>query len=238
MAYTNSSKNKPSVLISCQDPKSPGTEAFGIIRTHLHLVSEGNPLRSILICSPGPREGRSIVAANLGISLARAGKNVILVDADMRRPTQHVLFSLPNKNGFPTLFTENADLDIAQKTRIPGLRVITGGSTQTNPSDILSSDTTITVIKSIASQADIVIYDTPPVTVVPDAITLGSRLDAALIVIRLGVTSRDDAKRTKELLELSRLRILGMIINDIQEKTYGSSITGSLNSFGIVSTGY
>ncbi len=211
-------QNGPLAILTSHDPRSPGTEAFGIIRTHLDFASQDNSVRSILVCSPGSEEGRSIIAANLGISLARTGKSVILVDADMRKPTQHILFSLPNTVGFAQLLTNNVDQEIAQETGVSGLKVITSGPIPPNPSDILSSHTTMAAISAISSKADVVIYDTPPLTTVPDAMILGGRLDAALVVVRLGVTSRDAAKRTQKLLRTSRSRVLGVVVNAVARR--------------------
>lgn len=210
--------NGPLALLTSHDPRSPGTEAFGIIRTHLDFASQDNSVRSILVCSPGSEEGRSVIAANLGISLARTGKSVILVDADMRKPTQHMLFSLPNTIGFAQLLANNVDQEIAQETEVPGLKVITSGPIPPNPSDVLSSHATMAAISAISSQADVVIYDTPPLTTVPDAMILGARLDGALMVVRLGVTSREAAKRSKKLLRASRSRVLGVVVNAVARR--------------------
>jgi len=213
LARPNNNNNEPLAILTHHDPRSPGTEAFAVIRTHLDFASQDNSVRSILICSPGPGEGRSTIAANLGISLARTGKNVIVVDADMRKPTQHILFSLPNTIGFSALLATSADREVAQETEVPGLKVITSGPIPPSPSDILSSNSTVAAIKSIASKADFVIYDTPPLTIVPDGIILAPKLDGTFIVVRLRMTQRDAAKKAKKLLQVSHCRMLGVIAN-------------------------
>lgn len=203
-------------LIVHHDPRSPVSEAFRTLRTNLEFVSPDRPVHSLLITSPGPSEGKSTVAANLAISLAQAGKQVILVDADMRKPVQHDLFSLPNATGLTTALVRGVMPDIYQDTFVPGLRVVTSGPIPPNPAELLGSSMMGALIGALASEADFVIYDTPPVIAVTDAILLAPRLDGVLLTIRLGVTSRDAAKRTKQLLSDSRSRLLGVVLNQVK----------------------
>lgn len=207
-----------SELIMHYDPRSPVSEAFRTLRTNLEFVSPGKRLNSILISSAGPNEGKSIVAANLAISLAQAGKQVILVDADMRKPMQHKLFSLPNRAGLTTLLVKDEKETVSQDTPVPGLKVITSGHLPPNPSELIASSRMDSVIGFLADSADIVIYDSPPMAVVTDATLLGVKLDGVLLVVRLGITSRDAAKKTRELLTTSRANVLGVVINDITRR--------------------
>ncbi len=215
--------NESSNLIMYHDPRSPVSEAFRTLRTNLEFVSPGAPVKSIVISSPGPGEGKSTVAANLAISLAQTNKRVILVDADLRKPTQHKLFSLPNRVGLTSLLVKDANQDVEQEVAVPGLSVITSGPIPPNTSELLASDVMDTVRDYLAQKADIVIYDTPPMAVVTDAIILGSRMDGTLMVVRLGVTSKEAGKRAKELLKTSRSRVLGVVVNDATHRAgYGS----------------
>ncbi len=215
--------NESSDLIMYYDPRSPISEAFRTLRTNLEFVSPGAPLKSILVSSAGPEEGKSMVAANLAISLAQTGKQVILVDADMRKPTQHKLFSLENRAGLTTLLVRDPEQDVRQETPVPGLSIITGGPIPPNPSELLTSNNMGTVIDSLARNADIVIYDSPPMAVVSDALILSPKLDGVLVVVRLGTTSREAAKRTRGLLKTSRSRVLGIVVNEVAHRHgYGS----------------
>ncbi len=218
LARQRKSPNEFSELIMYHDPRSPISEAFRTLRTNLEFASPGEQLRSVLISSPGPEEGKSTVAANLAISLSQTGKQVILVDADMRKPTQHKLFSLPNRAGLTTLLVKDAEQDVRQQTPVPGLSIITSGPIPPNPSELLTSDRMDAVVDSLADKADIVIYDSPPIAVVSDAIILGAKLDGALLVVRLGVTSREATKRARELLKTSRSRVLGVVVNEVMPR--------------------
>lgn len=192
------------------------SEAFRTLRTNLEFLSPDRPVHSILVTSPGPSEGKSTVSANLAISLAHAGRQVILVDADMRKPVQHRMFSLPNAAGLTTALVRGIMPDICQDTFVRGLRVVTSGPIPPNPAELLGSGMMSALIGALASEADFVIYDAPPVVAVTDAILLAPRLDGVILAIRLGVTSRDAAKRTKQLLSGSRSRLLGVVLNQVR----------------------
>ncbi|NPV81507.1 MAG: CpsD/CapB family tyrosine-protein kinase [Firmicutes bacterium] len=209
-------------LIAYHDPRSPVTEAFRTLRTNLQFASLDKPLKSLLLTSTGPGEGKSTVAANLSIAFAQSGKQVILVDADLRRPRLHSLFSLKNDVGLTNMLLGGNGVDALQDSRIRGLRILTSGPLPPNPAELLGSGAMNSVIQALSQEADIVVYDTPPVIAVTDAAVLAPRVDGVLLVLKLGATSREAAVRAKTLLENSRGRILGIVINDVKnEASYG-----------------
>lgn len=200
-------------LIMERDPKSPVSEAFRTLRTNLQFVRLDSPLKSLVVTSAIPGEGKSTVAANLAIAMAQAGKSVILVDADLRRAKQHNLFNLPNKVGLTNLLLGTAGLEALQSTGVQGLKVLTSGVFPPNPSELLDSNAMVRVLELLKAQADIVIFDTPPLVAVTDAAVLGAKVDGVLLVYRLGKVARDGVARAKKLLENANARILGVVAN-------------------------
>lgn len=200
-------------LIMERDPKSPVSEAFRTLRTNLQFVRVDGPLKALAVTSAIPGEGKSTVAANLAIAMAQAGKSVILVDADLRRAKQHKLFDLPNKVGLTNLLLGTAGLEALQGTKVQGLRVLASGVFPPNPAELLDSGEMVRVLELLKAQADMVIFDTPPLVAVTDAAVLGAKVDGVLLVCRLGKAARDGIVRAKKLLENANARVLGVVAN-------------------------
>lgn len=200
-------------LIMERDPKSPVSEAFRTLRTNLQFVRLDSPLKSVVVTSAIPGEGKSTVAANLAIAMAQGGKSVILVDADLRRAKQHQLFNLPNKVGLTNLLLGTAGLEALQGTSVQGLKVLTSGVLPPNPAELLGSSEMVRVIEQLEAQADLVIFDAPPLMAVTDAAVLGAKVSGVLLVYRLGKTARDGIARARRLLENANARILGVVAN-------------------------
>jgi non-specific protein-tyrosine kinase len=237
----------PSRLISLQPSLSPIAEGYRTIRTNLLFASENHVSTGVyVLTSPGPEEGKSVSAANIAISMAHAGLQVLLIDADLRRPRVHELFGLENTVGLTTLlFADPSALDskldesIAennlpqnlkqcfQKTSVKGLRVITTGFTPANPTELLGS---VLMQRWIATfraspNIDVVIFDTPPTLVVADASVLAANIksDVVLVVDR-GHTRRGAALKAKEQLVQLGINVKGVIVNRVnarEESEYG-----------------
>ena len=178
--------------------QSAAAEAYRVLRTNLQFVGVGKPLRTLMITSPEPSEGKSITAGNLAAALAHAGKQVVLVDADLHRPRQHRLFGLPNNLGLTTaLLDGDAGLaNLLQATAIPGLSVLTTGPLPPNPAELLGSARMHELIDALAARCDMLIFDTPPVMALADAAVLGSQVDGVLMVFSAGAdAARDGAPR-------------------------------------------
>jgi succinoglycan biosynthesis transport protein ExoP len=204
-------------LITLTAPNSPIAEAFRALRTNIQLASPGQPVRSLLVTSAGPVEGKTLVSANLAVSLAQDGKRVILVDADLRRPRVHRVFGLGNKPGFTDLVIDQTNRiePYLQPTAVDNLRVLTSGPLPPNPAELLGSPRVGQVMAQLQQQADVVVYDTPPAATVTDAVVLGSRVDAVLQVVRAGHTRREVVLRAKAQLEKVSARILGPVLNQV-----------------------
>jgi succinoglycan biosynthesis transport protein ExoP len=202
-------------LVAAHYPKSPISEAYRVMRTNLQFASVDQPIRSLLITSPNPGEGKSTTMANLGVVLAQSGKRVVLVDTDLRRPIQHKVFGLPNKHGLTTaLLGDDLALDgHLQPTSVPGLRVLTTGPLPPNPSELLGSARMGQLIEALGQQADVVLYDTPPALPVTDAAVLASQTDGVLVVMHAGRTRRGLAGAAVENLKQVGGNLLGVALN-------------------------
>lgn len=206
-------------LITLVDPKSPISEAYRTLRTNIQFSSLDKPLSTLLMTSTGPDEGKSTTLANLAVTFSQAGNRVILVDCDLRRPRLHEIFAVDNSVGLTTLFIEERALDFDDKetlkeTSVPNLRVLTSGQLPPNPSELLSSQRMEKLIERLKSQADLVLFDSPPILAVTDAAVLVRKVDGVLLVISAGKTKRDHAVKAKAMLEKVNARVLGVVLNN------------------------
>jgi non-specific protein-tyrosine kinase len=212
-----------SSLIALRDPRSPAAEAYRTLRTNIQFSSLDKPLRTLLVTSTAPDEGKSTTLANLAITIAQSEQRVILVDCDLRRPSLHTLFELPNDDGLTSLILSQEDAPIPlRETSVPGLSLLTSGPIPPRPADILGSRRMETVIARLRAEADIVLFDTPPVVAVTDAAVLATRMDGVLLVFQAGKTSRDHARQARQILEKVKANIVGVVLNNAEvEKAYG-----------------
>ena len=203
--------------------QSAAAEAYRVLRTNLQFVGVGKPLRTLMITSPEPSEGKSTTAGNLAAALAHAGKQVILVDADLHRPLQHRLFALPNNQGLTTaLLDGDAGLaNLLQATAIPGLSVLTTGPLPPNPAELLGSARMHELIDALAARCDMLIFDTPPVMALADAAVLGSQVDGVLMVLAAGQTRREMAHRAVAALQQANARVVGALLNRVPTNAGG-----------------
>lgn len=190
-------------------------EAYRVLRTNLQFSAIGQSLNSLMITSSKPKEGKSTTAANLAAVIAQSGKRVILVDADLRRPVQHLIFELDNEQGLTTAFLdENGSVSKYLKpVTADSLSVLPSGPIPHNPAELLDSQRMIQVLDALKKEADLVIVDSPPVLSVADATILASRVDGVLMVVDAGYTRRGVAKRAKETLQGIGANILGVVVN-------------------------
>ncbi|HEY0607556.1 MAG TPA: CpsD/CapB family tyrosine-protein kinase [Herpetosiphonaceae bacterium] len=213
---TNSVAKPSTQLIALRDPRSPAAEAYRTLRTNIQFSSLDKRLHTLLTTSTAPDEGKTTTIANLAVTMAQAEQRVILVDCDLRRPSLHTLFGLPNTVGLTSLMLEETDQIPVQKTEVPGLLLLTSGPLPPRPADILGSKRMEAVIARLREHADIVLFDTPPVNAVTDAAVLATKVDGVLLVLRAGATKRDRAREARRLLDKVNANIVGAVLTDVK----------------------
>lgn len=230
---SNNSLNA-SGLVTLSEPKSAAAEAYRLLRTNVQFGDVAQPLRSLVVTSARPDEGKSSVIANLAVVFAQMDQRVILVDADLRRPTLHQFFGVPNEGGLSSYilkaggFRDNltpngngksgysgSNLPLIQ-TNVPNLRLMTAGQPPSNPAEILGSATMRELIEGLKQESDIVLFDVPPVLSVTDASILAPRVDGVILVFRAGRTKRDDSQQAKAQLQKVHAHILGAVLSDVK----------------------
>ena len=207
-------------LATLLNPRSAAAEAFRTIRTNLEFASVDRPLRTITVTSSLPGEGKSVVSANLAVAFGQAGRRTILVDADLRRPGIHTLFSLPNDTGLTDMVLSDASTlaDVAMDTEEPNLRIVTSGAVPANPAELLGSHRMAVILQRILADADLVILDTAPVGVVTDAALVAARTDSTLLVVSPDQSSERVVRKAREALAHVNARVVGVVLNNVARR--------------------
>lgn len=220
----NGSDRPERALITVGHPKSPNAEAFRSVDTNMRLSRSGKPLRTILVTSAGPSEGKTLIAANLAVAMAEAGERVALVDADLRRPATHKFFRVANVVGLSNLLVDDtADVtDYMVTTFVENLWLIPSGPIPPRPSVLLSSTRMDDILRQLLERCDTVILDSPPVMAVTDSVVLSSRVDGILLVVMAGRTSRDLLQRSKDTLSNVGAEIIGAVLNRVRSSDLGA----------------
>lgn len=208
-------------LLPHLQPRSRISERYRDLRTAL-LLSRAGGIKSIVVTSCVPREGKTATAANLAIVLGQLGKQVLLVDADLHRPRLHEILRVPNRTGLVSILAGNVDPARAiVKTDIPELSVIPSGPASPNPSGLLSSEAMSRFLSLAQMNFDYVVLDAPPVLPVADALVLGNQTDGVVLCVKGGETPREQVARVRDRLYRSNVRILGVVINALVEERTG-----------------
>ncbi|MCM3765945.1 CpsD/CapB family tyrosine-protein kinase [Neobacillus niacini] len=206
-------------LAPYNNPGQPITEQYRMIRTNIQFSAVDQDIKTILITSPEPGDGKSTTAANLAIMLAQQEKRVLLVDADLRKPTVHYTFRVSNIEGLTSILTKKISRDEAiSKTFIPNLHILTSGPRPPNPSEMLDSKAMETLMVELKSLFDFVVFDAPPVMAVTDPQIIAAKCDGVVMVVSSKKTNRDRAVKAKEMLEKVKSRILGVVVNRVVVK--------------------
>lgn len=206
-----------SSILALAEPRSRVAEAYRLLATNLSVaLGEAKPW-TVVVSSPASELDKSAVVANLAVVLAQAGKTVVVIDGDLRRPRQHTLFGLGNENGLSG-FLEGALPDASppwQSTAVPGLRVLTSGPEPTLPAALLAGERFASFVASLADSAEAALIDAPPVLVAADAAVIAARVGRVLLVLEAGHSRRDHVLRVRETLEQVGAQIVGVVLTGI-----------------------
>lgn len=206
-------------IITDINPKSPISEAYRTLRTNIEFSSFDEQIKVIMLTSAGPGEGKSTTAANLAVAFAQADKKVLIMDADLRKPTLHHTFSKTNRWGLTNIIAGQAiTKDVISQTEINNLDLLASGPIPPNPSELLASKRMSALLEELKLIYDIIIVDTPPALAVADAQIMSTKCDGVILVIDSGKVKREVALKVKTNLEHVNARILGAVLNNIDRK--------------------
>ena len=207
-------------LVMAQAPRSAAAEAYRTLSTNIQFSSLDRDVRTLLITSVGPDEGKSIVLANLAITMAEGGRRVVMVDCDLRRPSLHQIFGLADQPGLTTMMLNESLAPPLQATPFANVSLVASGPLPPNPAELISSERFTRVLATIGAEADVVLVDAPPVSAVADATILATRVDGVLLVVDSGRTRRDPGRRAAEQLQRVGAHVLGAVLTNVKaEKT-------------------
>ncbi|QPW17793.1 MULTISPECIES: polysaccharide biosynthesis tyrosine autokinase [Staphylococcus] len=205
-------------LIIMEKPKSVISEKFRGIRTNILFSTADNDVQTIVFTSEKPAAGKSTISANVAITYAQAGYKTLLIDGDMRKPTQHYIFNTDNMDGFSNLIINKTDYNKAiHKTDIVNLDLLTSGPIPPNPSELIGSEKSLEVFDYLRSEYDFIIIDTPPVNTVTDAQLFAEIAKYVVYVVDVQKNDRNAVKKGKKLIEKAGAKILGVVLNKAPE---------------------
>ncbi|SFQ51507.1 capsular exopolysaccharide family [Psychrobacillus psychrotolerans] len=204
-------------LVTSANSKSIVTEQFRTLRTNINFSMPDKEIKTFLFTSSSPGEGKSTIAANAAVVFAQEGKRVLLVDADMRKPTVHYTYHVTNTIGLSNLLTRQATLEeVVKDTEIENLQIITCGPIPPNPAELVGSQTMDRMIDEMKEKYDVIIFDAPPVLSVADAQILSNKADGTILVMSAGETEKTEILKAKEALVSSNANIIGVVLNNFE----------------------
>lgn len=210
-------------LVTYFNPKSVIAEEFRTIRTNIDFAQVDRDIKSIVVSSSIPAEGKSTISSNLAIAMGAMDKNVLVVDADMRKPTLHRTFTLSNEQGLTTLLA-HPDIhfnEVVMKSNDLKLYLLPSGPIPPNPSELLASSRMTKLMHELEDYFDLIIYDAPPITSVTDPQILATKVDGVVLVVRQNYVRKDEVRKAKSILDNVDANILGYVLNG-KEREDGS----------------
>lgn len=209
-------------LIWEEGAHSVAAESYRTLRTNISLSQVDKPIRTLLVTSCIPKEGKSTTVANLGVTFAIAQQKVLIIDADLRRPILHRIFGVPNAQGLTHALSDTVEHDqVYTPTKIANLWVVTSGIIPPNPSELLGSQKMRYFLERAQKQFDIVLLDSPPISSLADASVLGSIVDGVLFVVKANMANRELVQKAKDQLQTVGANIIGVVLNDVDIKRDG-----------------
>lgn len=207
-------------LVALSEKYSNVAEQYRAIRSNIRFSSVDRPLKSMVVTSAGPGEGKSTTAANLAIIFANSGKRVLLVDADLRKPSVADSFQILNAKGLSNLLIDSdvTHENLVYQMSVDNLWIMPSGPKPPNPSELLGSQRMIEVIEKLTNCFDLVIFDMPPVVTVTDAQIVAAKVDGTLFVVRERKTNKQMAQKAKKLLMMANANVLGVVYNATSAK--------------------
>jgi capsular exopolysaccharide synthesis family protein len=222
-------------LFILKNPRSAVAECARFIRTNLLFMSPDRPLRTLVVTSPAPQEGKSTTAVTTAISMAQTGSRTLIVDTDLRKPRLHRVFSVNGDVGVSNILLGEATVEqTIQKTEVPNLDVLVCGTLPPNPSEILLSSRFKDIVVELSKRYDRVIFDTPPIGPVTDPAILGTLVDGVVLVAKCEKTTKESVKQAMRALKDANARVFGVILNDVDvsAKRYSGAYYAYYRKYG------
>ncbi|MGG4105623.1 CpsD/CapB family tyrosine-protein kinase [Paenibacillus lautus] len=201
-------------LIVSANPKSPISEIYRLLRTKIQFFYKEQELKTVMVTSSQPGEGKSTAIGNLAVAYAQEGKSVLLIDADLRKPSLHRMFSLLNSQGLSTLLAGETSLqESVQETAVERLSLLPSGPVPANPSELIDSPAMRELLELSKLQYDVILIDTPSVLSVSDSVIVSALCDGVIMVAAVGKVKKDHLRKAKEQLDHVNARMLGIVLN-------------------------
>ncbi|GGG21755.1 CpsD/CapB family tyrosine-protein kinase [Paenibacillus abyssi] len=206
-------------LITFINPKSPISEAYRTLRTNIQFSSVDTQMQVMMVASAQTGEGKTTTISNLAVAYAQEGKRVLIIDADLRKPSLHHVFSQSNRVGLTSILSNQYSLqEVMKETNVEHLYIITSGPIPPNPSEMLASNKMSELLNELKEHFDVILFDTPPVLAVTDGLIVSALCDGVVMVVLAGKVKKELIKKAKANLEHVNARILGVVLNNMNRK--------------------